>query len=62
MQQNVYKLGDKRPPTLNEVILDPEFIKELREGNVQILKFLDIQRLSDLADYVIEEPTFDDSP
>jgi hypothetical protein len=49
----VYKVGDTRPPTLIEVMLDPEFLVELRGGNELLFKFLDIEKLLQVVDYVI---------
>lgn len=57
-----YKVGDTRPPTLTEVMLDAEFLLELRDGNQTLLNFLDVDKMLQIADYVIQEPKFSDSP
>lgn len=57
----LYKVGDARPPTLNEVMLDPEFLQELKGGNQLLFEYLDVEKLLQLADYVICEPKFSDS-
>ena len=57
----LYKVGDTRSPTLIEVMLDSEFLQELRGGNPELLGFLDAEKLLALADYVIHEPKFSDS-
>lgn len=33
LRPRLYKVGDSRPPTLKEVLLDPEFLQELKGGN-----------------------------
>lgn len=58
----LYKVGDTRPPTLTEVMLDSEFLLELRDGNQELLNFLDVDKMMQVADYVIQEPKFSDSP
>ena len=50
---SIYKVGDTRPPTLVEVMLDPEFLVEFRGGNECLFKFLDIEKMLQVADYVI---------
>jgi len=57
-----YKAGEMRPPTLQEVILDPEFLDELRGGNEALYKFLDYDKMFKMVDYLILEPGFHDSP
>ena len=58
----VYKVGDTRPPTLVEVMLDPEFLAEFRRGNKVLFNFMDMEKMLQVADYVILEPKFSDSP
>ena len=58
----IYKVGDTRPPTLEEVMLDSEFLDELVGGNESLQKFLTLDKMLQLADYVIQEPKFSDSP
>ena len=41
----MYKVGDTRPPTLVEVMLDIEFLSELKAGNEALLQFLDIEKM-----------------
>ena len=41
----MYRVGDTRPPTLNEVMIDPDFLIELRNGNPLLLKFLDVEKM-----------------
>ena len=41
----IYKVGDTRPPTLIEVMLDPEFLAELRGGNGLLFRFLNIEKM-----------------
>jgi len=57
----LFKVGDTRPPTLVEVMLDPEFLQELHGGNVLLLEFLDVEKMLQVADFVIQEPKFQDS-
>ena len=58
----MYKIGDTRPPTLVEVMLDPEFLQEFRFGNQALFKFMNTEKMLQVADYVILEPKFSDSP
>ena len=48
-----YKIGDIRPPTLEEVMKDSEYLDELKKGNELLLAFLTPQKLLEMADYVI---------
>ena len=57
-----YKVGDTRPPTLTEVMLNTEFLQELRDKNQLLLNFFDAEKMLEVADYVISEPKFSDSP
>ena len=41
----IYKVGDTRPPTLIEVMLDPEFLTELKGGNGLLFRFLNIEKM-----------------
>ena len=43
-------------------MLDMEFMTELKAGNKELLAFLDIDKILDVADYLIQEPKFSDSP
>ena len=58
----VYKVGETRPPTLVEVMLDPEFLSEFRGNNEDLHAFMDMEKMLEVADYVIQEPKFSDSP
>ena len=58
----IYKIGDTRPPTLKEVMLDPEFLSELRAENQVLLQYMSLEKMLQVADYVIMEPKFSDSP
>ena len=58
----VYKVGDTRLPTLVEVMLDSEFLQEFRFGNKALFDFMDADKMLQVADYVILEPKFSDSP
>ena len=58
----VYKVGETRPPTLVEVMLDPEFLSEFRGNNEDLHTFMDMEKMLEVADYVIQEPKFSDSP
>ena len=51
-----------RPPTLVEVMLDPDFIEELRGGSVSLKEFLTFDKLLELCDFVIVQPGFNDNP
>ena len=51
-----YKVGDTRPPTVLEVMLDPDFLTELRSGNEELGKFLTNERMLKVADFVTLEP------
>lgn len=57
-----YKIGDTRPPTLVEVMLDTEFLQEFRFGNKVLFNYMDQEKMLQMADYVILEPKFSDSP
>ena len=43
-------------------MLDPEFLQEFRFGNQALLKFMNTEKMLQVADYVILEPKFSDSP
>lgn len=49
----MFKVGDTRPPTLVEVMLDPEFLQELQGGNELLMEFLDVEKMLQVADLVI---------
>lgn len=49
----IYKVGDTRPPTLEEVMMDTEFLDELRGGNESLTQFLTLEKMMQLADYII---------
>ena len=44
-QNGRLKPGDVRPPTLAEVMLDQEYLDELRKGNQQLMAYLTIPKL-----------------
>lgn len=58
---NYEYLGPKQP-TLEEVMLDPDFIEELRGGNVELSSFITLEKLMKAVDYLIEEPNFQSNP
>ena len=42
--------------------MDTEFLDELVGGNECLMQFLTLDKMLQLADYVIQEPKFSDSP
>ena len=46
-------MGDKRPPTLLEVMLDPEFLPELQHGNNLLYRFLNVHKIQQIISFVI---------
>ena len=44
-EKPIYKVGDTRPPTLVEVMLDPEFLTEFRSGNMVLFNFMNMERM-----------------
>ena len=47
-----YKIGDVRPPTLEEVMLDSEYLDELKNSNELLIKYLTPQKLLEMVDLV----------
>ena len=58
----MYRVGDMRPPTLDEVIQDPDFLDDFMKGNPFLLKFMDSLKLYSVLDYIIKQPKYADSP
>lgn len=50
-----------KAPTLEEVITDPDFIDELRGGNIHIQEFLTMERMLKIVDFLVVEPDFNDN-
>jgi hypothetical protein len=51
-----------RPPTLREVMLDPDFLDELRGNNKELESYFDADKILLMADYLIVEPKPEDNP
>eukprot|EP00349_Pseudokeronopsis_sp_Brazil_P000546 CAMPEP_0202965368 /NCGR_PEP_ID=MMETSP1396-20130829/9365_1 /ASSEMBLY_ACC=CAM_ASM_000872 /TAXON_ID= /ORGANISM="Pseudokeronopsis sp., Strain Brazil" /LENGTH=86 /DNA_ID=CAMNT_0049688057 /DNA_START=114 /DNA_END=374 /DNA_ORIENTATION=+ len=49
-------------PLLEEIMDDDDFIAEIVLKNELLLKFLDEERLLEMIDFLIIEPSFTDSP
>jgi len=43
-------------------MLDMEFLQELKGGNKALLAFLSYEKIMQVADFIITEPKFSDSP
>ena len=50
-----------RQPTLDEVMLDPDFLAELRLRNEELNKYLTKDRVLQMVDYLVIEPGFEDT-
>ena len=57
-----YKIGDVRPPTLEEVMLDSEYFDELKKSNELLMNYLTPQKLLEMTDLVTQDPLYVDSP
>lgn len=51
-----------RGPTLEEVMLDPDFLLEMKQSNEALAEFFTRERVLEMCDFLIVEPVFTDSP
>lgn len=50
-----------REPTLEEVLLDPDFLAEARIQNEAVCAYFTFERVLQVVNYITQEPKFDDS-
>ncbi|CDW80337.1 UNKNOWN [Stylonychia lemnae] len=65
--QNTSILGQKSQkkssgPKLEKILEDDEFLPELRQRNEELLKYLTLDKVVQMVDFIIIEPGFSDSP
>jgi hypothetical protein len=50
-----------RPPTLEEVMLDPDFLIEMKQTNEALQEYMTREKILEMCDYLTVEPGFNDS-
>ena len=58
INQKIWKVGQTRPLTIEEVMLDEEFLKDYEQLNKTLFRYLTIDKMVEMAKFLINEPDF----